>query len=506
MPDLFPDNWTYLRTELNWLDRVLAGAIARQRQEAKEVERVSKARIDQITSHWWKGIIQVEGTAAGDSPADLPRRQQTKVSYQQQMEARIQASQQQGIVLGLPALCQKLGLSAFEKNVVLFALAPEISRRYGRIYNFLQETDHPGASGLPTIDLLLRLLCRNDSEWRAARLAFSQQAKLLQQEIIVLPVAQRESLLAHPVKLSAAIAEFLLAESPHLASLDPLLTPSLALVPIPPAPVVALPATWSPEQVSPPRFEAAIATLPPASADLWSTLVLPDPLRADLQHLSDRWLSGSLINEAWTMTEHSAPVGTSGTIAFLLGAPGTGKTLAARAIAQSLQLPLTIVDLAFVEPADALPLLHHLTTVAPPLLLLKSVANWFGRSPQVSPVALRQWLQSRQQFPTLTLLSGEQANTVMAVWYPWLTVTLKLPKPNRHQRLQLWQQAFPPLIPLDKDMDWAQLAAIAITGGMIQAIAREAAIYATTDPTAAPGGTVEMRHIRQAGQFLGIKC
>ncbi len=58
----FLDNWTYLRTELAWLDRVLGLAIARHRKEAKEIERFAHSRVDRITSHWWKGLVSLEET------------------------------------------------------------------------------------------------------------------------------------------------------------------------------------------------------------------------------------------------------------------------------------------------------------------------------------------------------------------------------------------------------------------------------------------------------------
>jgi hypothetical protein len=504
MTDSFPDNWTYLRTELNWLDRVLAGAIARQRKETKDVERVSKARIDQITSHWWKGIIQVEGTAAGDSPADLPRRSQTKGNYQHQMEARIQASQTQGIILGLPSLCQKLELSAFEKNAVLLALAPEVSRRYGRIYNFLQDTDHPGASGLPTIDLLLRLLCRNDSEWRTARLALSPHAKLLQHGVVVLPQTATESFLSHPVKLADAIAEYLLADAPQLATLEHLLTPSVAIAPMPSAPLL-LPASWEPAQVQSSPVASLITHYSPAETDLWTKLILPKTLRADLHHLCDRVRQAPTIQATWA---NSADSNTSacGTMALLVGAAGTGKTLATQAIAQSLATDLTWVDLALVEPDDYVSLLQHLTQQAPSVLLVKSAQYWLGRTAQISTVALRQFLAARRQLPALTCLSVEPSCTVKASWQSWLTVTLKFSTPNKNQRLHLWQQAFPTAVPLAPELNWQALAQLPITGGTIQAIAWEAAIYAVAESGGGLPQPVTQRHIQQACQFLGLKC
>jgi len=130
----FSNNWAYLRTELSWLDRLLSIAVAKQRQETKELERVSRSRADRATSHWWKGLVSLEGEPAYDSPAVMPpqRAAASKVSYQQQLESKIQASLRQGIWLGLPMLRDRLQLNPFEKNLVLMALAPEMSRRYGR--------------------------------------------------------------------------------------------------------------------------------------------------------------------------------------------------------------------------------------------------------------------------------------------------------------------------------------------------------------------------------------
>jgi len=55
----FSDNWAYLKTELNWLDRLLMLAIARQRKEIATVEKVANTDADRVSAHWWKGIIAV---------------------------------------------------------------------------------------------------------------------------------------------------------------------------------------------------------------------------------------------------------------------------------------------------------------------------------------------------------------------------------------------------------------------------------------------------------------
>ncbi|NJL85926.1 MAG: hypothetical protein HC886_08020 [Leptolyngbyaceae cyanobacterium SM1_1_3] len=113
----FADNWAYLKTELGWLERLLLTAVAKRRQENREVNRIAQSPADRVTSHWWKGIITLNQPAFHDDcrvPAKIPG--SAKQSYQQLLEARIQASQSQGIALGLPALCDRFGLSTAEKT------------------------------------------------------------------------------------------------------------------------------------------------------------------------------------------------------------------------------------------------------------------------------------------------------------------------------------------------------------------------------------------------------
>lgn len=132
--DGFADNWGYLRAELQWLDRLLMAAAAKQRKEAKEIDRIAQSKTDQATSHWWKGLITAEGNAAYDEYRQPSSG--SKLGYQAQLEVQIQSAQKQGVLLALPNLRERLGLTPFEKNLVLMSLAPEVNRRYTRLYRF----------------------------------------------------------------------------------------------------------------------------------------------------------------------------------------------------------------------------------------------------------------------------------------------------------------------------------------------------------------------------------
>jgi hypothetical protein len=518
----FLDNWTYLRTELNWLDRMLAAAVARQRKETKEVDRVSRSRADQVTSHWWKGLITVEGEVAGDSPVEVKGRTSGTKTHQQQIEARIRISHQQGRVLGLPKICQRLQLSTFEKNLVLMALAPEMSQRYGRIYAFLQEADHSSRSGLglPTVDLILRLLCRNDEEWRKARLLLTEQSALIQHQVIQLSFSSTESFLAHPVKLSDSLVEYLLAEQPDEIALDRILqvVPPLnegqelravessqgrSRIPAPPP----FDLGWATEPI-PPLVNASPVLLQLAPefkgiADPWAGLVLPGSVLLALRQACDRVKFADAVHQIWGEPSYLEKCSSVGTILLLAGASGTGKTTAGCAISHTLDAPFYWVDLASISPCDYSSLLSEIASHTPQVLMVKAAHHWFGRKPTLSSEQLRQFFALRRQCQGVTLLSVERKERILPTWQRQVNQILEFPFPNQESRQRLWQQVFPSRVSLEPEMDWRSLSQLKLSGGDIRAIARDATVYALAESATAQVSDADqvmvgMRHLRNA--------
>lgn len=468
----FIDNWAYLKTELRWLDQVLMLAVTRQRKDHTDVERIAQSKADRATSAWWKGIISTDGKAVYDE-----HRQPTqpgKTSYQQQLEGKIQASYHNGIVLALPTLRDRLGLTVFEKNLVLMSLAPEVNRRYARLYRYLQE-DNPHTTDLPTIDLILRLLCRNDDEWRVARHRLVSDSPLLHHKLLQFCPDPADSLLNCYLKLTEPLVNYLLAEQPNPEALDQLLLP---------APASAAP---------PSLLRRSVLAVE------WSDLVLPAPLINSLQALVQRIEGQAKAEEMWGFQSIS-PAIKPGAMVALVGATGTGKTSAAAAISRALQTLLVQVDLALVEPEDHPRLLQEILTKAPKVLLLKSAHLWLGRSSLLSPAALHQFWQQRQRLRGITLLSLHQSSGLQPQWRQQVDYLLKFPQPQFDERLRLWQQAFPLEVPLSQEIDWQVLAKhLPLTGKEIATLAQDAIFQAAA--TAAT--QVEMHHILQALHYRG---
>ena len=220
-PDVqpFADNWSYLKAELAWLDRVLMRSLAKQKQNNQEVDRVARSNIDRATSHWWKGFMAIDSSKGGSVAPSHP----TPINHPLgRYGDRLEASRGQNIRLAIPTLCDRLELSHFERDLLILCLAPEISRRYEKLYGFLNNDETNCKQ--PTVDLALRLFCRSDADWREARSKFSTTAPLIKRKIIQLYLPSNStarSLLSKAMLLSEKAVTYLLSEDLPIEAIVP---------------------------------------------------------------------------------------------------------------------------------------------------------------------------------------------------------------------------------------------------------------------------------------------
>lgn len=451
----FASNWAYLKVELNWLERLLMVSAARQRKETREVNRVARSAVDRATSHWWQGLIALEGTIASDSPATdgQGRAAERKDSYGERLEARIQATARCGGVLALPLLRDRLKLSAFEKSVVLMALAIEVNQRYGRLFGVLQGDER---AGLPTVGLLLRLLCRNDREWQMARASLQRDGTLRRYGVIQLVRRPEQSLLADGVMLAEPWTDFLLAIAPQPSHLESL---------------VVAGGGWADLEL----WSSA------ARAQTWDDLLLPPTLKEQLRHLRDR--------QQWIPAIAAAPAvqlrPDLGTRALFVGPSGTGKTAAASAIATDLAAPLWGADLALLDSAAIAHLLTKIIADGPPVVMLKAAHRLVGRQAQILPEMFWQFWQARSRFHGITLLCAPSLQGVPLQVRRALDQVLVFPLPTAGDRRQLWQR-FLAGLPLEEPFDWERLVRHKKwSGGDIEAIARATKVWSKAHPNQA---------------------
>lgn len=511
----FADNWSYIKTELNWLERLLMVAVGQQRRDWQETAGFAQNQRDQVTRHWWKGVISLNQSPNYDEKRPTPPPKNEAQGYQQQLTQRIQGSQQKGVILSLPSLQDRLQLTAFEKNVVLMALAPEVNRRYIKLFNYLQGQD----CDRPLVDLALKLLCRNDQDWQTARSRLTTASPLVQRGFLQFRGSADQPLLLHSLYLPEHFVNFLLTHQVQRGQLEQLLgiNPNPNPLPSPPlAPHTAqrsihpnsgqnspsfahFPPSGPPN--SPPTFPSAPAFSPysPAQGDPWLPLILPPTLHQSLKTLGQRytqaqnlapgpqqflgqnvppqpWPSQQLPNQAPPGPPFPGPYSrTTGEVLLWTGPSGTGKTLAAQTLALVLGVNLCQVDLLTHGADRALVLLEELTLQPPPILVLEPAPLWLGWRSPLASIPLQALLQQRCHQGFLTIFEGQRPFPLAWLWQSWIRQPWTFPRPDAAARERIWRQIFPLTIALDPALPWSSIAQRwELTGGDIAAIARSA--------------------------------
>jgi len=120
----------------------------------------------------------------------------------------------------LEALREAFELTAFDLDLLLIALAPELDLRYERLYAYLQDDV---TRRKPSVELALNLLCRCATEKIARRAHLAPEAPLLRHGIVRLladPSHASPPLLAHYLEADAQMVRYLFRGQ----GLDPRLT------------------------------------------------------------------------------------------------------------------------------------------------------------------------------------------------------------------------------------------------------------------------------------------
>jgi DNA polymerase III delta prime subunit len=176
----YADHWQHLTDELQWLDLLLQWQVAMLRAQTQPAQRLAVSRqvcIAHEEIDWLLGNEKPPNVETHE--ADGIRRRLER--FRDRIQVRIAASLEQGIFLPLIQLAQTFGLSPFEVQTLVICLAPELRRKYDRLYAYLQDDI---TRKRPSIDLVLTLLCPTETGRWQARTAFSTHAPLLRAGLI----------------------------------------------------------------------------------------------------------------------------------------------------------------------------------------------------------------------------------------------------------------------------------------------------------------------------------
>jgi hypothetical protein len=242
----------------------------------------------------------------------------------------------------------------------------------------------------------------------------------------------------------------------------------------------------------------------------WHDLVLPEPQKTTLQQIAAHVKHRFAVYDGWGFAGKGARG--LGISALFAGESGTGKTMAAEALANELHLDLYRIDLAAAvskyigETEKNLKRVFDAAEDSGAILLFDEADALFGKRSEVKDshdryanIEVSYLLQRMEAYRGLAILTTNLKNALDTAFLRRLRFVVQFPFPDARQRELIWRGVFPAATPLD-GVDCAKLARLNMTGGGIRNIAMNAAFLA-----AETGGPVAMPHLLHAARSEAAK-
>ena len=179
-----------------------------------------------------------------------------------------------------------------------------------------------------------------------------------------------------------------------------------------------------------------------------------------------------------------------GLVALFAGESGTGKTLAAEAIANAVELDLYRVDLAMLvskyigETEKNLKTLFDAAETSGAVLLFDEADALFGKRSEVrdshdryANIEVAYLLQRIEAYRGLAVLTTNMKSAIDRAFLRRIRFVINFPFPDAAAREQIWRRQFPANAPLG-EVNYAALARLNLAGGNIRSIALGAAFKA----------------------------
>ncbi|MGY1617353.1 AAA family ATPase [Geodermatophilus sp. SYSU D00691] len=232
-------------------------------------------------------------------------------------------------------------------------------------------------------------------------------------------------------------------------------------------------------------------------------LVVPPDVRAQLEEVVTHVALQDVVLDGWGFRRRM-PRG-QGVAVLLSGPPGTGKTMAAEALAARLRQDLYRIDLSAVvskyigETEKNLAMAFDEAERAAAVLFFDECDSLFGRRTEQrdahdrwANLEVNYLLQRVEVHTGLVVLATNKRQALDEALLRRLRFSIRLDQPDADQRRELWRRALPPEAPADA-LDVDRLAGRELTGGSVQNAALSAAFAAAAD-----GGRIRQPHVTHA--------
>ena len=237
----------------------------------------------------------------------------------------------------------------------------------------------------------------------------------------------------------------------------------------------------------------------------WDDLILPPKIKEQLEDLVNYLAEQETVFHRWGANKIRARG--YGIKALFSGGPGTGKTMAAEVIANTLGLDMFRVDTSSVvsrwvgETEKNLREIFDAAEGGSAVILFDEADSLFGSRGDVKQAQDRFanqevafLLQRLEVFEGCAILTTNLLDNIDEAFLRRFGAVIEFPNPGVNERIQLWNQSIPPGAPRDPDLDIPKLAKdFNIAGGNIVSAAINACILASSRRE-----SVAMRHVVEA--------
>lgn len=317
------------------------------------------------------------------------------------INGRVAQSWQSGTPPALECLTAQFCLTPFEKDVLVVLTAPEVHRKYDRLYAYLQDDV---TQRRPCVDLVLQLLCQDLDESLTAQCFFQTSSSLLRMGLIRFIDEEGSStkpLLSRSLKLEDRIANFIL----HRELVDPC-------------------------------YESVLT--PTHSHCDVQELTLDETCKCYLQNIVTRYREVQSKHE--NGTEDNFPQ----FLCLIEGAHGVGKKQAAAAVCQALGLSLLVADLPLLAKQNRCTqkILRDLTreAILNNAVLLFTGIEFFYKNDEQSVLSLYAIDKTIAEIPGLVFMSSCKSSASESGRKKPL-IRVSLPIQNYDLRKTIWQSA-----------------------------------------------------------------
>jgi AAA+ superfamily predicted ATPase len=237
----------------------------------------------------------------------------------------------------------------------------------------------------------------------------------------------------------------------------------------------------------------------------WDDLVLPEMQLGLLHAIEAQVRHTHLVHREWGF-DHKLALG-KGLNALFSGQPGTGKTMAAGILAQSLGLDLYKIDLSSVvskyigETEKNLSQIFAEASTANVVLFFDEADALFGKRSEVKDahdryanIEISYLLQKMEEYDGVTILATNLSQNIDEAFARRMHFWIDFPFPTVADRERIWRGVFPPQAPCADDIDFAFLASqFELAGGNIRNCVLGGAFLAAEE-----GVPIGMTHLLQA--------